>query len=230
MKKTLTGMLTLLAGAYAVHAQGTVSLANYLVLSPYIYVSYKAPDGSLTPLGGTGSGPTPTTGNYATSGVLGNGNDWTVQLYGAPGANDTAASLVPLYQALTGSGATQPASSLFETSGFAGAWNSGTVGVVVGALGNGSAATVQLYAWYSGGSLDLTLAYDQANGLPWGASTVQNVTTGGPPVPGLTTTPGTAADLPAFGNFTVQGVPEPSTIALGVIGASTFLMRLRRKH
>jgi len=38
---------------------------------------------------------------------------------------------------------------------------------------------------------------------------------------------------PQFANFNVSAAavtPEPSTIALGVIGASAFLMRLRRKQ
>jgi len=230
MKKSLTGMLTLLAGAVAVHAQGTVSMANYLALTPYIYVSYKAPGGQLTALGGTGTGPTPTMGNYATSGILANGNDWTVQLYAAPGANDPASALMPIFQALSGPSSTLPASSTFETSGTPGAWNSGAVGVIPGVAGNGSSATMQLAAWYNDGGLITTLAAAEADGVPWGLSSVANVITGGPAVAGLSTTPGTAAALPAVGNFTVQATPEPSTIALGVIGASTFLMRLRRKQ
>jgi hypothetical protein len=39
MKESITGVLALLAGAFAVQSQGTVSFANYAVLSPYIYVS-----------------------------------------------------------------------------------------------------------------------------------------------------------------------------------------------
>ena len=43
MKKSLTGVVVLLAGAFLAHSQGTVSFANYLVLSSYIYVSLLNP-------------------------------------------------------------------------------------------------------------------------------------------------------------------------------------------
>jgi len=217
-------MLALLAGAYAVHAQGTVSLANYAQLSPYIYVSYQPTTGSPVLLGGAGAGaPAPTLSNYALE--TGNGADWTIALYGAPGAGTP----VPL---TTGLGSGPFVATTFESGNSvqdvtAGTWYTSIFGTISGAAGNGSAATVQLAAWYNAGGVITSLSQAQADGVPWGESAAVSTTTGGPAVSGPAAV---AANLPAIGNFTVQTtVPEPSTIALGLIGASTFLMRLRRK-
>ncbi len=217
MKKSITGVLTLLAGACAVHAQGTVSLANYLALSSYINVSYKA---TAAGLGGSSTGPTPTLQNFASE--VGNGNNWTVALYGAAGAGDASSTLLPL-----------GISSTFAngvSDGVAGTWYTGVSAAVPGTV-EGGQATVQLYAWYNGGGVLTTYAAALAAGVPTGESATATIASlGGTPVGGGT--PVVPASLPAtLGNFTVTtSVPEPSTIALGVMGASAFLMRLRRKQ
>jgi hypothetical protein len=218
MKRTIT-MLALLAGAYAVHAQGTVSFANYGT-STYLYVSYRPATGSPQALGGSTTGPTPTAGNYAA--LTGNGLDWTVALYGAAGSGDAMSTLSPL------PGATATFANGVN-DGTAGTWASSAVINVPGTTGAGSTATVQLYAWYNEGGLITSYAAAVAAGVPSGYSGLANVTLGGVEPSGP---PATAAALPVaqLGNFTVQAIPEPSTIALGVIGASTFLMRLRRKQ
>lgn len=230
MKKSLTGMLTLLAGAYAVHAQGTVSLANYLNLTPYIYVSYKPGTGNSVALGGSTQGtPAPTLTDYAMETSY--GADWTVALYGAPGNNQPQSALVEL---TTGLNAGPFATSTFATPGgstadtTAGTWNTAVFGTITGATGNGSSASIQLAAWYNDGGTITSLAAAEAAGVPFGLSTIVNTLTGGPNPSGPAAT---ATSLPGtLGNFTVQTTPEPSTIALGIIGASTFLMRLRRKQ
>jgi hypothetical protein len=89
MKKTITGVVSLLAGAFVAHSQGTVSFANYLALSTYIYVSLGS-----TKLGGSS---TTTTGNPTTD--AGNGSDWTVALYGAMGSGVAASGLSQLNDA-----------------------------------------------------------------------------------------------------------------------------------
>jgi len=227
MKKSLTGMLALLAGAYAVHAQGTVSLGNYLDLTPYIYVSYKpAAGGTTTFLGGLNQGtPAPTMTDYALE--TGYGADWTVALYGAAGNNAT--TLTELTTGL-GSGPFVTATFASPASGdvLPGTWNSATIGTIPGLTFAGP-ATVQLAAWYNDGGVITSLATAIADNVPWGMSTAVNTTSGGPNPTGpssvATFVPGT------LGNFTVTTTtPEPSTIALGIIGASTFLMRLRRKQ
>jgi len=215
MKKTLTGTLALLAGAYAVHSQGLVSMANYGVLAPYIFVSFNG-----TALGGanTGGGVGPT--GYQTAASMANGTLWTVQLWGAPGANDPASSLTPA----GGSSTFTLADGVSD--GVAGTWyTSGTATIGSGNLGN-TTATIELVAWYSGSGIG---SYAAAVGVvPTGTSALANYTLGGQPASGPPVIPG---DLPsaALGNIALS-IPEPSTIALGVIGASAFLMRLRRKN
>lgn len=213
MKKTITGALTLLAGASAVYAQGSISIANYGALSPYLYVSYKA---TGTDLGGTAVGPAPTLSNYALE--TANGNDWSVQLYAAPGLNATVLS--PVAGSIVTLGTTATTMGTWAIGGTAAIVNlPGTTG---GATGT---ATVQLYAWYNEGGQIASYATALADGVPTGTSLVANVTGlgGGSP-------PATAPGLPeSLGNIAVSAVPEPSTIALGVMGASAFLMRFRRK-
>jgi len=220
MKKSITGAVALLAGAFVAHSQGTVSFANYLVLSPYITVSLGS-----TAIGGTGSH----TGTIADTG---NGNDWTVELYGNTGANDAASTLTPAIVDGSGSPGT-PVTASLETGGSdstAGTWVSSAVGDIAGTTLAGQAATVQVYAWYNDNGTITSYAAAKAAGLPSGFSATGNVTTGGPNTSGP---PSTASPLPALGNITLTGtistIPEPSTIALGVMGASAFLLRLRKK-
>ncbi len=230
MKKSLTGMVALLAGAFVAHSQGTVSFGNYLT-SSYVYVSLKS-GSTTTAIGGATGGPGPTP-----AADVGNGNEWTVALYGAAGTGDAASTLLPLDQEngspvtatlAGGAGAATP-----DT--VAGTWSSTEYGVVPGTTGNGS-ATVQVYAWYNDGGTITSYSAAKTAGVPTGFSATANVSgsLGGPnPSGGAPLFP---AALPgaALGNFSLSGgsvvtTPEPSTIALGVMGASAFLLRLRRK-
>jgi hypothetical protein len=154
----------------------------------------------------------------------GNGNIWSVQLYAAPGTVATFSGLLPV--------AGSVANFFTDSSalGFPGSWNSG-VNVAVPNAANGTPATMAIAAWYNGNGQYTTYALALAAGVPTGVSTlgVENVNGG----------QNTPPDLPGLGqvntlsggitSFSLVGVPEPSTIALGVIGMSAFLMRLRRK-
>jgi hypothetical protein len=217
MKKSFAGVLVLLAGASVTYGQGAVSLANYEAdINTYIYVSYKGSTGSTTLLGGPGTGaPAPTLGNYAQE--VGNGAEWTVQLYGATGSGLSASALSPL------TGETSTFANGLSGSGndpALGTWLSSAIYQFPGAA-SGTVATVQLYAWYNDGGAITSYSEAVADGVPTGYSDTANVT--------LIAAPSTPAVLPdALGSFTVA-VPEPNTIALGVVGASAFLMRLRRK-
>jgi hypothetical protein len=221
MKKTITGVVTLLAGAFVAHSQGTVSLANYLSLSTYLYVSLKGG----ADLGGAGGA---TTGTYSSD--VGNGNDWTVALYGAAGTGDASATLSEATVAGGGFATATLAGGAGAGDGLAGTWYSSTVAQIPGTTGANQAATLQLAAWYNDGGTITSLLQAQATpGTPWGQSATANLAdtggnnlSGGPSI----TPPGLPESL---GNFTVQAIPEPSTVALGVMGASAFLLRLRRK-
>jgi hypothetical protein len=217
MKKTITGAVALLAGAFVAYSQGTVFFGNYSDLSPYIYVSYKG-----TKLGGAAGA---TTGSPASD--VANGNDWSVALYGAPGSGDAPSALSQLQ---TGGSSPVPVVATLAngaTDATAGTWYSGLVGVVPGSggAGNGDAVSIQILSWYNDGGT-LTYAQALAAGDPTGASLVENYTTGGPQLSGP---PVTAPDVSPAGLGNIVLSPEPSTVALGVMGASAFLMRLRRK-
>jgi len=143
------------------------------------------------------------------------GSDFTVELYGASGYNQT--SLAPLSQY----------TSVLSTSSTQG-------GTFVGVSVNndpgipsttGNQATVALYAWYNGG-IGLTLAQAQTAGDPWGVSLSDNITALGGLGSGTLSTPEDILGLQSFSLITP--VPEPSTIALAVMGASALLFRRRK--
>jgi hypothetical protein len=80
----------------------------------------------------------------------------------------------------------------------------------------------QVRAWLaaSGATYEAALA---SNGVK-GVSNVFQLTTLGDP---NAKPPGLPVDLIGLQAFTVTGVPEPSTLVLGVLGASLFLLRRR---
>jgi len=215
MKKSITGVVALLAGAFVAHSQGTVSFGNYLALTPYIYVSLGS-----TRLGGSS---TLTTGVPAND--TGNGTDWTVALWGAQGSGASAAAV-----AANGNLAS---SSLEVGAGgdtLPGTWLSTAVAIIPGTTLAGQAVTLQVAAWYNDGGTIGTYGAAQTAGVPTGLSALANGTTGGPNPTGP---PSTAPALPTgLGNISLSTsvIPEPSTIALGVMGASAFLLRLRKKQ
>jgi hypothetical protein len=232
MKTSITGVVVLLAGASVAHCQGTVSFGNYGAFPQgrYIYVSLVLPVPGAgvvsTRLGGSANGPTPTPSDFASE--AGNGDDWTVALYGAAGAGAPAASLSPLLDSLTG----VPIQANFadgKIDSLAGTWFSTATGIVPGAYA-GQAATVQLYAWYNEGGLITSLPSGNGVFVPCGDSLTANVTVGGP-FEGGTEPPTFPATLPTgLGNVIIALIPEPSTTALCVMGASAFLLRLRTKR
>jgi hypothetical protein len=232
MKKSLSGVVVLLAGAFVAHSQGvgTVGFGNYGSFSSgsYMYVTLNGTKiGSATANTGTPTGSP--TANIA------NGDDWTVELYGAAGTGDAASTLLPLIDGSILNNTTIPVMANLAdgtADGNVGTWYSGGYGNVPGTTGPANGATVQVYAWYNdGGTITSYSAAVAANtatpgSAPNGFSATGNVPSlggGSPPIP--------AASLPTgMGNIALTGVPEPSTIALGVMGASAFLMRLRKKQ
>jgi hypothetical protein len=251
MKKTLT-VLTLLAGATGLLAQGTWELSSYsgaasvLIYAPSLTTPTVATNGAGpndrkagttvytgAPLGGgsTGSGAT----------AYGNGNNWTVAIYAAPGENN----LSGLATLEAGGVADAIVTTHFLTSGGTGVVNAGT-----GAAGNdssgmyaynygvattttfpsagpagpfGGGATLQLLAWYSGGGATY------ANSSVYGASAIGEIAAlGGTGSPQATAGNLNGIGIESFDLVTAVTIPEPSTIALGVIGASTLLFRRRK--
>jgi len=256
MKKTLT-LITLMAGAVGGYAQGTLAWGDYIgsggsqftitVWSPnpsapgVQQIGNSSTDASPNP-GSTVYGGVPLGGSTTGSGptAYGNGNAWTIALYAStssttavtPTTGDEVVSST--FENMGGTGK----SNILESTaygggpGYAGAWtaNFGSFNTTAlpGTLtGTAGSAQVMLAAWYSGGGIT---SYAAAVGaVPAGTSEIgMLVGLGGLNASGP---PSTAPDLAGIGitSFSLTSVPEPSTIALGVIGASAFLMRLRRK-
>jgi hypothetical protein len=238
MKKTLT-IVTLLAGAVGVYAQGTMAFTDYA--GDFVISIYGPGTGTHAGTQITGNGPTDTPAGtqtgYTTAGSTalggsatgtgatgyGNGANWSVQLYAAAGVADAASTLTPVTGALAN----------FYTSGgvlTAGQFN--VVGndiVTISGVTPGNAATFMLAAWYSGPGGAATYAAAVAAGLPHGESATETIgALGGnqyspPDLGGYT--PGDGQ----IQSFSLTTTPEPSTIALGIMGASAFLFRRRNK-
>lgn len=173
----------------------------------------------------TGGGASPVTygggvigntsaGNPTAAGAFNynNGSDFTAMLYAAPGLNAAASALVPV---------TQYTSVLQTSSSIGGVFKNFSPAGDVGMPFSGANATLALVVWWNNGGT-LTAANAKAAGDPWGESplfNMNNLYLGGA---------GTPPDLQGLQSFSLAVVPEPSTIALGVIGASSLLFRRRK--
>jgi len=126
--------------------------------------------------------------------------------------------LATLYWSATQNGSFAPIvepPSAFRTGAGAGYWNAGADSTrVVGVLAN-NPVWLQVRAWdsTSGATYDIAKA---AGGL-WGDSNVFQVTTGG----------GILAPANMTGLQSFALVPEPSTLALGILGAVALMFRRR---
>jgi len=245
MKKTLTlTVMTLLAGAMSGYSQGQLSIAEVLGGSFAIQVwgqqSLAASTVAVAYNGyttkevmGDSSNPNNTwiaAGNTATAtytgSALGAGN--TVQLLAASGSGDALSSLVPVPAANGGIITTWYTGN--SLTGQGGYW----AGLNTVTLGYTGAATVAIAAWNNEGGTVSSLAAAQAAGDPWGISSLGTIElTTAPTTPGLLPIPGNPAGIGTYvsggiESFSLGVVPEPSTIALGVIGASALLFRRRK--
>jgi len=247
MKKTLT-VMALLAGAVSVYSQGAVGMNDYFTGFFGVQVE---------PAQGSGVGTQVTVGGQTGWEVIGNSaNTYQVSAYRgatlysgstglAAGAYDVG--LLGVYGTATSydqlslaAGSVIPGSQFLSVTGTTssaglgnnlGAWSTANVATVAGggaSTGGGSGYTIALAAWQNSGSKGAatTLAQAEADGYAWGVSGMVSTTlaTGGTPPGGL---PFGAGGLTDF-SLASTTVPEPSTIALGVIGASTLLFRRRK--
>jgi hypothetical protein len=98
-------------------------------------------------------------------------------------------------------------------------------GVQINGIPAGGAAVVQMRAW-DGRSGATSWEAAQAAGAAYGASSLLNLAATGNP---LSSPPGTPVDLVGLQAFSITGViPEPSTIALGVLGLAALALRRRK--
>ncbi|HEY3860932.1 MAG TPA: PEP-CTERM sorting domain-containing protein [Verrucomicrobiae bacterium] len=237
MKKTMAAIV-LLAGACAGYSQGTIDWSDYVPAGGpdpgfSITVFSPGPGGVEQNLGNTANGTDlpPGTATYfgvplasgqgGDSGPTGyaNGFNFTIGLY-AGTSPEAVQSSVQLGQPV--------ATSDFSVGG--GGWNYTSIIATMQAQ-NGFAPGDQIYfelaAWYSGDGGATSYSQAVANGLandPAGFSSISSpITLGGPNDP---------ANLDGSGitDFSLATAPEPSTLALGLFGASALLMRMRRKQ
>jgi len=216
MKKLVLTM-ALLAGATMGYAQGTINWTDYV-----------SPSGSGAGFSVTIFGPaTPTSPAQNLGNTSADLPAGTATYAGAPLSG--SAFEVGLYVG-TSEGAAQNAvvsgspiaTSSFLTGGSAGTW---FLSSLLTATDNGDApgtkVFVALAAWSTAGGAS---SYAAATERGFSTSSVTLTEGGGSP-------PVTPPSLQGTGitDFAIGSVPEPSTIALGVMGASAFLMRLRRK-
>jgi len=181
-----------------------------------------------TLVGGSGSGVTPAAG-YA------NGDNFNVELYAALGTVTTFSTST--FTAVQSLGTLADAS---EGPNFAGMYSGGGLLTLNGANGtiavpSGSAVTLAVAAWYNNNGTVTSYpgVSTPGSGIISGVSSLGTENTGVNPNPPPflpTTANGGNPGISSFSLTTTSTVPEPSTIALGVIGASAFLMRLRRKN
>ncbi len=204
MKKTLF-LIALMAGAVSGFAQGSVTFAN------------NSGAGFLTTPGTAANGHTDRLVYYTDNTTALLGTNWVAQLYYASGANQAEGSL----HIISGDTPTK----FFATSqpGGAGLFNGGTK--IFPDVAQGVTATLQVRVW--DGSLYSTyaLAADPSS-LPAGPHITGKSATFNyaPPTP-----PSTSTAMEGLQSFTLQAAPEPSTIALGVLGAASLLIVRRRK-
>jgi len=223
--KKLAITISLLAGATVGYSQGVLNWSDYApasgglpAFSIEIFLPNPATPGAEQNLGNTPADLPPGGATYGGAPIP-NGSAYEVGLY-----VDTSAAAVQ-----NDVNAGVPVATSAFSSGFDGRWDvSGGLNASVPGIPSGTGVFVELAAWStSGGATSFAQALTQ--GVAAGYSTTSSGTTalggrGSPPA-----TPGTLAGI-NITDFSVATVPEPSTIALGVIGASTFLMRLRRKQ
>jgi len=232
MKKTLLTTLLSMA-AIGAFAQGSVVFNNHVAgtIATRIY----APD-TVTPnvsFYGNTAGDTPAGAQVYTGALLGGasgaagtpinytfGNNFSVQLMAAPGLNDSISTLLPVSQYLT---------TMRTTSSGAGIWlpptyPSGDPGIP---NTSGAAATVAVAAWYNAGGTVTSYSAAVAAQLPSGESPAFNLSALGEPAGAGPSTP--AENLIGLQSFSLAtSVPEPGTIALGVMGLSALLIRRRK--
>jgi len=140
------------------------------------------------------------------------------QLYGAAGAGRPADTLQPL---MTGAG-TNAVLGFRTTSGQLGLVKTITPAVVCPGSVAGDVWTIQMRVWENkGGNLltwDAAMALNDPT-LLRGESALLNISLGVQPV-----------NLLGLQSFNIHQVPEPSVIALGVLGVGALLLFRRRKN
>jgi hypothetical protein len=245
MKKTLT-MITLLAGAVSGYSQGEILFSAYGTLKQAVYntqasSAYSVTYGGFTVMETVGSSPTTLTtaespaGTTAyTAGSALSGSGFSAELLVGPGGLATAGATNASGVGLTAYGGSASATAI-PYGFFTG--NARHLGFISAAatftlpnqtyFAGGSTVSVAIAAWNTDGGVYPTFASAVAGtgqtGDAWGISPVVQMA-------GLPVAPAGGETIPTtLESFSLgSSVPEPSTIALGVMGASALLFRRRK--
>jgi len=216
--KKIALTLGALAAATSAYSQGTINFSDYQVSGNNawsISIFEPAVAGSLpanNTLGNTPNDIPAGTATYAGYVLAGTGVEVGLYVGATPSAVTAAiTSGTPNY------------TTTLQTGGYW-TYNSDTV-----ALANASGTVYSaIAAWTTTTGSPTSYATALAAGDEAGYSVVSTTTT---VLGGVGTPPPPPGNLIGSGitDLAIGSVPEPSTIALGVMGASAFLMRLRRK-
>jgi hypothetical protein len=149
--------------------------------------------------------------NFGITGVTDVGNTWVELLASTDGSTWTPVQIK-----------LDPTATKWQLDDASGFFDAQT-GVIPGAT-PGANVTFQLKAWTGGTSYGDSLNTLQAESAQWSQATGSWVTDAQPPA----TPPSVTLALP--GSFAMHNavVPEPSTIALGLLGAGALLIRRRK--
>jgi len=238
MKKTLT-IITLLAGAVSGYSQGEIAFNVYqaadrqavyntqlLSSTPVSYGGYTVLEtmGSSTVAQTTAESPAGTT-VYAVGSAL-SGTGYSAELLVGP-AGSSLSAMIPFGGATNG-GATDGVVVGFFTGnarhlGFVNSTATFSLPTQGSTYAAGATVSVALAAWNNKGGADATLAAAQKDPTgQWGISDVAQLA-------GLAASPSPGSTITGIQSFSLGSpIPEPSTIALGVMGASTLLFRRRK--
>jgi hypothetical protein len=139
------------------------------------------------------------------AGAKADGSTYLGQLYAGPDAGSLSAVGTPV---------------AFRIGAGAGYISGGTV--TIASVAPGANAVIELRAWDATKGATYETAWAAAGGLYVGKSAAITIATGGAGTP-----PSLPANLVGLQSFAIA-VPEPSTIALGLLGAAALLIRRRK--
>jgi hypothetical protein len=232
MKKTITA-IALLAGAASGYSQGYFIANNFSTgyKQPIYNVQALASDNATV----TYNGYTVSEEQGSTSTATPSGGAQAVT-YTGTGLQDTAVGIGYSAQILAAPGSGDALSALslvgtvinFSTASAGAGYFSAAQTITVPNDGSATTASVAIAAWNNENGTVLTLAAAQLAGDPWGISSIANIPLEFNPTPAAGMAGGTDLNTSFSLGTPVSASPEPSTIALGVIGASTLLFRRRK--
>ena len=249
----IIGLLSLCAaGAYA---QGTLVFGNN---TPGTIVTHIWSPDSVTPdvqiTGNTATDTPAGTATYPHSVMIGGssgaagtpinysfGNNFTAQIYAAANIlNAAASSLTPVASYVTTLSTTANPGPGFIILGNLSPDTGIPYAITLNDANNGTLdnkATIAVACWYNAGGTITSLNDAKLANVPWGESAAFNMRNLGEPssimtaLNGAPTPASQAGNMTGLTSFSLVGpaVPEPTTIALGVMGACAFLARRRKK-